>query len=63
MFRRLSRQVGIALSALLVVVPGIAMALPSQAPRPPAPQRIVAIGDIHGDCSAWREIAAQPGAC
>ncbi|HMI41750.1 MAG TPA: metallophosphoesterase [Sphingomicrobium sp.] len=57
MFRRLLRQVGFALSAWLVVVPGIAVALPSQAPRPPAPQRIVAIGDLHGDCSAWRDIA------
>jgi Calcineurin-like phosphoesterase len=57
MFRRLVRQVGFVLSALLVVVPGIAMALPSQAPRPPVPQRIIAIGDLHGDCSAWREIA------
>ena len=57
MFRRLARQVGLLLSALLVAVPGPAMALPSQAPRPPAPPRIVAIGDLHGDCSAWRDIA------
>jgi hypothetical protein len=46
---------------LLVVVPGIAVALPSQAPRPPAPQRVVAIGDLHGDCSAWRDIARAAG--
>jgi len=57
MVRRLFRQVGFALSALLVVVPSIAAALPSQAPRAPARQRIVAIGDLHGDCSAWRDIA------
>ena len=57
MFRRLARQVGLILSALLVAVPGSAMALPSQAPRPPAPGRIVAIGDLHGDCGAWRDIA------
>ena len=61
MFRRLSRQVGFALCALLVVVPGIATALPSRAPRPPVPQRIVAVGDLHGDCSAWRDIARAAG--
>jgi len=55
MIRRLTRQVGLILSALLVAVPGPAMALPSQ-PRPEA-RRIVAIGDLHGDCSAWRDIA------
>ena len=37
MFRRLLRQVGVFVSALLVAVPGPAMALPSQAPRPPKP--------------------------
>jgi len=57
MFRRLSRQVGLILSVVLIAVPGLAMALPSQAPRPPVPGRIVAIGDLHGDCSAWRDIA------
>lgn len=57
MFRRLSRQVGLILSALLIAVPGLAVALPSQAPRPPVPGRIVAIGDLHGDCSAWRDVA------
>ena len=61
MFRRLARQVGFLLSALLLVVPGLAMALPSQAPRPPEPARIVAIGDLHGDCSAWRDIARGAG--
>jgi len=61
MFRRLSRQVGFALSALLVAVPGTAMALPSEAPRPAGVGRIVAIGDLHGDCSAWRDIARAAG--
>ena len=61
MLRRLSRQVGVFLSALLVAMPGPAMALPSQAPRPPEARRIVAIGDLHGDCSAWRDIARAAG--
>ena len=61
MFRRLLRQVGVFVSALLVAVPGPAMALPSQAPRPPEARRIVAIGDLHGDCSAWRDIARGAG--
>ena len=40
MFRRLARQVGLVLSALLVALPGPAMALPSQAPpRPNPPHR------------------------
>jgi hypothetical protein len=55
MFRRLARQVGLLVSAVLLAVPTPATALPSQA-RPEA-RRIVAIGDLHGDCSAWRDIA------
>jgi len=61
MLRRLLRQVGLLLSALLVAVPGPAVALPSQAPRPPEARRIIAIGDLHGDCSAWRDIARAAG--
>jgi hypothetical protein len=57
MIRRLSRQVGLLLSVLLIAVPGIATALPSQAPRAPVARRIVAIGDLHGDCAVWRDIA------
>jgi hypothetical protein len=33
------------------------MALPSRNPTPPETRRIVAIGDLHGDCGAWRDIA------
>ena len=57
MFRRLMRQVGLILSAVLVAMPGPAMALPSRNPSPPEARRIVAIGDLHGDCGAWRDIA------
>lgn len=56
MFRRLSRHVAVFVSVLLVTAPGPAVALPSQNPSPEA-RRIVAIGDLHGDCSAWRDIA------
>ena len=59
MFRRLSRQVGLLLSALLVAMPGTAMALPSQAP--PETRRIVAVGDLHGDMRAWLDIARDAG--
>jgi 3',5'-cyclic AMP phosphodiesterase CpdA len=31
------------------------------APSPPAPQRIVAIGDLHGDHRAWRDVATAAG--
>ncbi|MCL6699780.1 metallophosphoesterase [Sphingomonas sp. NSE70-1] len=35
--------------------------IPSAAVPQPAPQRIVAIGDLHGDFEAWRAIAAAAG--
>jgi hypothetical protein len=54
MFRRLSRQVGFVFSAVLVAAIASGMALPSQAP---VARRIVAIGDLHGDCAVWRDIA------
>jgi hypothetical protein len=38
-----------------------AVLLPSAAVPQPAPQRIVAIGDLHGDFDAWRAIAAAAG--
>lgn len=38
-----------------------AMLLPGAASAQPAPQRIVAIGDLHGDHDAWRAIARAAG--
>ena len=38
-----------------------AVLMPSAAVPQPAPQRIVAIGDLHGDFDAWRAIAAAAG--
>lgn len=38
-----------------------AVLIPSAAVPQPAPQRIVAIGDLHGDFEAWRAIAAAAG--
>ena len=38
-----------------------AVLVPSAAVPQPAPQRIVAIGDLHGDFEAWRAIAAAAG--
>lgn len=38
-----------------------AVLMPSAAVPQPAPQRIVAIGDLHGDFEAWRAIAAAAG--
>lgn len=38
-----------------------AVLMPSAAVPQPAPQRIVAIGDLHGDFDAWRAIAAASG--
>jgi hypothetical protein len=43
---------------LLVIA---AMLLPGAATAQPAPQRIVAIGDLHGDHDAWRAIARAAG--
>lgn len=37
------------------------MLLPGAASAQPAPQRIVAIGDLHGDHDAWRAIARAAG--
>jgi len=38
-----------------------AVLMPGAAVPQPAPQRIVAIGDLHGDFEAWRAIAAAAG--
>lgn len=38
-----------------------AVLMPSAAVPQPAPQRIVAIGDLHGDFEAWRAIATAAG--
>lgn len=39
----------------------VAVLTPSAAVPQPAPHRIVAIGDLHGDFEAWRAIAAAAG--
>ena len=39
----------------------LALALPAALPAQPAPQRIVAVGDLHGDYSAWLAIARDAG--
>jgi hypothetical protein len=54
MFRRLWRNARLIIAAALAAAP--AAALP-----PPQPARIVAVGDLHGDFSAWRDIAAAAG--
>ena len=51
MIRRIARLIGLALAAALS-----ASALPAQ---PARPERIVAVGDLHGDFDAWREIALR----
>jgi hypothetical protein len=38
-----------------------AVLMPSAAVPQPAPQRIIAVGDLHGDFEAWRAIAAAAG--
>lgn len=55
MLRRLWKQVRLVVAAALVA------AAPAVAPAAPEPQRIVAVGDLHGDFSAWRDIAAAAG--
>ena len=54
MFRRLWRVVRLAAAAAVAASP--ALALP-----PPQPARIVAVGDLHGDFAAWRDIAGAAG--
>ena len=50
---RIVRTAAVALAALL------AMAAPADAAKPP--QRIVAVGDLHGDYAAWLDIARAAG--
>ncbi len=51
---RLWRTVCLALAALVAAAPAFVM-------PPPQSQRIVAVGDLHGDFSAWRDIARASG--
>ena len=53
MFRGLLKQVRLIIAAALAATPAIA--------APPQPQRIVAVGDLHGDFSVWRDIASAAG--
>ena len=54
MRRRLWRNVRLVIAAALAAAPSLAAA-------PPPPPRIVAIGDLHGDFSVWRDIAGGAG--
>ena len=53
---RLLRKVRLVVAALVAASPSYA-----SAPSPQQPQRIVAVGDLHGDFSVWRDIAAAAG--
>jgi hypothetical protein len=53
---RLLRNVRLVVAALVAASPSFASAPPSQ-----QPQRIVAVGDLHGDFSVWRDIAGAAG--
>jgi hypothetical protein len=55
MLGRLWRKVGIIAAAVLATAPAYAAAPAA------APQRIVAVGDLHGDYSVWRDIAGAAG--
>lgn len=52
------RQVASRILLLAVALGVAALALPAHAQRP---ARIVAVGDLHGDYSAWRDIARAAG--
>ena len=54
---RLLRKVRLVIAALVAASPAFADA-PSQQPQP---RRIVAVGDLHGDFSVWRDIAIAAG--
>ena len=54
MLRRLWRTVGFVVAAALAAAPAIAL-------PPPTQSRIVAVGDLHGDYAAWRDIAGAAG--
>jgi hypothetical protein len=55
---RLLGKVRLFVAAIVAVSPAFAAAPP---PQQPQPQRIVAIGDLHGDYSVWRDIATAAG--
>ena len=55
MLQRLLRNVRIVVASVLAATACAA------APTQPEPQRIVAVGDLHGDFSVWRDIAAAAG--
>ena len=54
MLARLWRSVCFGLAAIVASVPAVAL-------PPPQPARIVAVGDLHGDYSAWAAIARDAG--
>jgi hypothetical protein len=54
MIGRLWKTVRLFVAFAVAAAPGLAAA-------PPQPQRIVAVGDLHGDFSAWRDIASGAG--
>src|SRR5690348_16103351 len=54
MHRRLWRNVRLAFAAASAAIPAVAAS-------PPQPDRIVAIGDLHGDFSVWRDISGAAG--
>ena len=54
MFRRLLRSAQLVIAAAVAAAPAIAV-------PPPQPSRIVAVGDLHGDFSAWRDISRAAG--
>ena len=56
MIRKLCRLLGIALLALSSLAPLSAQGSQPSPPSQPA-QRIVAVGDLHGDFDAWRQVA------
>jgi hypothetical protein len=53
---RLWRNVSLVLAALVAATPVFAASTPQ-----PQPPRIVAVGDLHGDFSVWRDIAIAAG--
>ena len=55
MIRRIRKWLGFALTAMASLATQPVLAAPPQ--RPSQSQRIVAVGDLHGDFDAWREIA------
>ena len=54
MFGRLWRIARFVVAAAVAAAPAVDL-------PPPAPSRIVAVGDLHGDYSAWRDIAGAAG--